>query len=92
MEDEIYIAKKIGAKIKSLPRDQAERILDAIETLKNDGWRNSQIIAPQDSSDGGLRSAILGNLQIYFSYMAEKHALIIVDVATIVAHDLVAAD
>ena len=48
-----------------------------IDSLAGEGWKNSQIVAHDDSQGGGLRSLLSGELRLHFRYTPEAHAIIV---------------
>jgi len=90
MENRIYIASSIDPKIENLQPEQWVAVQKAIDSLKGDGWKTSEILRDADVPGEVLRVATLGDVRVVFSYAAEKHALIVVDVE-VAAHELAVA-
>jgi mRNA-degrading endonuclease RelE of RelBE toxin-antitoxin system len=89
MENEIYIASQVANKLKALPPTDRDRATKLISSLDGNGWKNSQIIVPDaDSSGGGLRAVISGNIRLFFRYAPEQHAIVVADVSSIYEHEL----
>ncbi len=59
-----------------------------IDSLAGDGWKNSQIVAPDSSEGGGLRSYLSDDLRLLFRYVPEQHAIIVTSVAAIYEQEL----
>lgn len=88
MENEIYIANSLAETLDRLPKDQRERVATMIDSLGGDGWKNSQIVAHDESAGGGLRAFRSGDLRLFFRYAAEQHAIIVTSVAAMQEHQL----
>ena len=91
MENEIYISTKLANTLDHLTEDQRERVAVIIDSLAGDGWKNSQIVAPDNSQGGGLRSFLADDLLLLFRYVPEKHAIIVASVAATAARELIPA-
>jgi mRNA-degrading endonuclease RelE of RelBE toxin-antitoxin system len=91
MEDEIYITTSMGKQIAELAPTQQRSVQVAIDSLSGDGWKNSQIVAPDNTPGGGLRSVRNGDIRLLFRYSPEVHAIIVVDVASIIERELAVA-
>ena len=91
MENEIYIANEVVEKLDSLPKRERDRVSVIIDSLGGEGWKHSNIVAPDNSKGGGLRARLSGNLRLLFRYSPEQHAIIVVDVADIRTHQLATA-
>jgi mRNA-degrading endonuclease RelE of RelBE toxin-antitoxin system len=91
MENTIYIANEVAAKLKALPPRLFDKVADLIDSLNGDGWKNSQIIHPDPSLGGGLRSKSAGDIRLLFSHVPEKNAIIVAGVTEIYERELAAA-
>ncbi len=91
MENEIYIANRLAETLKKLPEEQQNRIAKLIDSLGGDGWKNSQVVAADNSQGGGLRARLSGDLRLLFRYAPEQHAIIVTDVASMQERELAAA-
>ena len=90
MENEIYIANSVGDTLKTLPEETQNRIAALIDSLGGEGWKNSSVVAPDQSPGGGLRAARSGNLRLLFRYAPEQHAIIVAGLDTLHENELVA--
>ncbi len=88
MENEIYIANKLADTLDRLSPDQRERVSLMIDSLAGDGWKNSQIVAPDNSKGGGLRAHLSGDLRLLFRYAPETHAIIVTSVTALHEQEL----
>lgn len=90
MENEIYVANRVADTYKKLPQEEQDRVTSLIDSLNGDGWKNSEIVAPNGSEWGGLRSKLSGNLRLLFSYAPELHAIIVTGITALEERELVA--
>jgi mRNA-degrading endonuclease RelE of RelBE toxin-antitoxin system len=88
VENKIYIVNALADTLDRLPHEKREQVAAMIDALAGDGWRNSQIVAPDDAQGGGLRAALSGDLRLLFRYAPEQHAIIVTSVAAIEAREL----
>jgi mRNA-degrading endonuclease RelE of RelBE toxin-antitoxin system len=91
MENEIYIVNGLADTLDRLPDDKREKVASMIDSLAGEGWKNSQIVAPDDSQGGGLRAFHSGDLRLLFRYAPEQHAIIVTSVAAMYEQELAAA-
>ena len=91
MENEIYIADGLAATFERLAAPDRERVTTMIDSLSGEGWKNSQIVAPDDSEGGGLRARIADDLRLLFRYVPEQHAIIVTSVAAMQERELALA-
>jgi len=91
MENEIYIATRLAETLKKLPKEQQARIATLIDSLGGDGWKNSQVVAADNSQGGGLRARLSGDLRLLFRYAPEQNAIIVTDVASMQERELATA-
>ena len=88
MTNEIYIASHLAKALGEMPPEQQDRIASLIDSLKNDGWKKSEVLAPDQSPGGGMRAAFSGSLSLIFRYAPEENAIIVTDVNDIGVHQL----
>ena len=91
MENEIYIANGLAETLDRVSEADRERVASLIDSLSGEGWKNSQVVAPDDSPGGGLRARLSGDLRLLFRYAPEQHAIIVTSVATMMEHELATA-
>jgi mRNA-degrading endonuclease RelE of RelBE toxin-antitoxin system len=91
MENEVYIANRLADTLKRMPSDQQAHVASLIDSLGGDGWKNSHVVAADNSQGGGLRARISGNLRLLFRYAPEQHAIIVTDVESMQERELAVA-
>jgi len=91
MTNEIYIPNELAETFKKLSREERKTVVRAIDSLEEDVLGNSRFISTGSPARGDVREARAGNLRVLFNYTAENHSIIVTDVSSVEARELVPA-